>query len=77
MAALVQLDVPVPSYSVTAAETARALLERLQQRRLPRDLARLRFLPYKKNCNSSAGFGKVVFFLSVMFFSYVWQCNYT
>ncbi|CAE7566471.1 unnamed protein product [Symbiodinium necroappetens] len=52
MAALVQLDVPVPSYSVTAAETARALLERLQQRRLPRDLARLRFLPYKKNCDA-------------------------
>ncbi|CAE7838235.1 unnamed protein product [Symbiodinium sp. CCMP2592] len=52
MAALVQLDVPVPSYSVKAAETARALLERLQQRRLPRDLARLRFLPYKKNCDA-------------------------
>ena len=50
MAALVQLDVPVPSYSVTAAETARALLERLQGRRLPRDLARLRFLPYQKKC---------------------------
>ena len=33
MAALVQLDVPVPSYSVTAAETARAFLERLQAKR--------------------------------------------
>ena len=53
MAALVQLDVPVPSYSMTAAETARALLERLQHRRLPRDLARLHFLPYQKQCQSA------------------------
>ena len=66
MAALVQLDVPVPSYSVTAAETARALLERLQQRRLPRDLARLRFLPYKKNCNPSLASARFFFFCDVL-----------